>query len=83
MTGYADIVAVINTEGGPSGDCGELWLLARAWHVARHMTGCTPSTARTDPVLDERSAATFSGSQPGEGTGPQSLRTRRGSAAGR
>jgi hypothetical protein len=40
---------------------GELRLLARAWRVARHMNGCTPSTALTDQLLDERSAATFSG----------------------
>jgi hypothetical protein len=35
---------------------GELRLLARAWHVARELTGRTPSTAHLDELLDERSA---------------------------
>lgn len=34
----------------------ELRLLARAWHVARELNGCTPSTAHIDELLDERSA---------------------------
>ena len=36
----------------------ELRLLARAWRVARQLTGRTPSTALIDEPLDERSAAT-------------------------
>ncbi len=35
----------------------ELRLLARAWRVARHMPGCTPSTALIDQLLDERAAS--------------------------
>ena len=35
---------------------GELRLLARARHVARELTGRTPSTAHLDELLDERSA---------------------------
>jgi hypothetical protein len=38
----------------------ELRLLARAWRVARDMTGCTPSTAHIDELLEECSTATFS-----------------------
>ena len=33
---------------------GELWLLARAWREAHHMTGCTPSSALIDQMLEER-----------------------------
>ena len=33
---------------------GELRLLARAWRVARHMSGCRPSTVLIDQLLDER-----------------------------
>jgi hypothetical protein len=33
---------------------GELWLLARAWRVARELCDRTPSTARIDQLLDER-----------------------------
>jgi hypothetical protein len=33
-----------------------LRLVARARREARHMTGCTPSTAHIDALLDERSA---------------------------
>jgi hypothetical protein len=35
----------------------ELRLVARAWRVARHMSGCTPSTALIDQLLDERAAS--------------------------
>jgi hypothetical protein len=61
---------------------GELRLLARAWRVARHLSGCTPSTAHIDELLDERSAATFSGAEPQNTGAPQSLSARRSSAAG-
>jgi hypothetical protein len=44
----------------------ELRLLARAWRVARELCDRMPSTAHIDELLDERSAATFSGSQPGK-----------------
>ena len=39
----------------------ELRLLARAWRVARVLSDPMPSTAHIDELLDERSAATFSG----------------------
>jgi hypothetical protein len=32
----------------------DLRLVARAWRAARHMSGCTPSTAQIDELLDER-----------------------------
>jgi hypothetical protein len=43
---------------------GELRLLVRAWRVARVLSDRMPSTAHIDELLDERSAATFSGAQP-------------------
>jgi len=33
---------------------GELWLLARAWRIARELCDHTPSTALIDQLLDER-----------------------------
>jgi hypothetical protein len=38
---------------------GELQLLFRAWHVARVLSGRTPSTVHIDELLDERAAAQF------------------------
>lgn len=37
----------------------ELRLLFRAWHVARVLSGHTPSTVHIDELLDERAAAQF------------------------
>jgi hypothetical protein len=37
----------------------ELQLLFRAWHVARVLSGRTPSTVHIDKLLDERAAAQF------------------------
>jgi len=42
----------------------ELRLLLAIRHMAREAEGRTPNTARIDALLDERSAATFSGAQP-------------------
>ena len=46
---------------------GELRLLARAWREARHLSGCTPSTALIDQLLDER-AATSAGQRTNRST---------------
>jgi hypothetical protein len=46
---------------------GELRLLAREWRTALHVTGCTPSTARIDQLLDER-AATSAGQRTNSST---------------
>ncbi len=61
----------------------ELRLLVRAWRVAWVLSDRIPSTAHIDKLLDERSAATFSGAQPENTGAPQSLSARRSSAAGR
>ena len=58
----------------------ELRLLARAWRVARELCFPMPNAARIariDALLDERSAATFSGAQPENTGAPQSLIARR------
>ena len=61
----------------------DLRLLLAIRHMAREAEGRTPNTARMDELLDERSAATFSGAQPENTAASQSLSARRSSAAGR
>jgi hypothetical protein len=45
---YAPLVRDIDTIDA------DLRLVARAWRVARHMSGCTPSTVHIEGLLDER-----------------------------
>ena len=47
---------------------GELWLLARAWRVARELCDRMPSTAHIDKLLDERAAALSAALSPWGGT---------------
>jgi hypothetical protein len=44
---------------------GELRLLVAIGQMVREAEGRPPSIAHIDELLDERTAATFSGSQPG------------------